>query len=120
MSNTTMALVVKFIMTFIAAWLTLGVMDRNPLLWVVIVSIVGTVLNYILGDLVVLPNLGNIIASIGDGIMAAALAYIVDLFTIDFNTTFSGLAVFALIVAVAEYFFHIYLLQSDTVAPKEK
>ncbi|AOY74569.1 DUF2512 family protein [Clostridium formicaceticum] len=120
MSNTTTALLVKLVMTFIAAWLTLGFMDGNPLVWVIIVAIVGTGLNYILGDLVVLPNLGNVVASIGDGVMAAVVAYVIAMFTRDFNTTFGTLIGLAIIVGVVEFFFHMYLQRADTVAPKEK
>lgn len=34
-----------------------------------IVAVIGTALDYILGNLVVLINLGNIITSLGDGVM---------------------------------------------------
>ncbi|GAB6086666.1 DUF2512 family protein [Alkaliphilus crotonatoxidans] len=120
MSNTTTALLVKFAMTFVAAWLTLGYMDRNPFMWILLVAILGTVLNYLLGDLVVLPKMGNVVAALGDGVMAALVAYVVAYFTRNFNTTLRTLVIFGVLVAVVEYFFHNYLLKSDTVAPREK
>ncbi|AOY78181.1 DUF2512 family protein [Clostridium formicaceticum] len=120
MSNTTTALLVKLLMTFVAAWLTLGFMDGNPFIWVATVAVIGTALNYILGDLVVLPNLGNVIASIGDGVMAALVAYIIVLFTVNFNTIWGILIGFAIIVVVVKFFFHMCLQCDDKVAPKER
>ncbi|QUH24520.1 DUF2512 family protein [Serpentinicella alkaliphila] len=118
MSNTAIALIFKFGMTLIAAWITLGLMNGNPLLWIAIIALVGTAANYIFGDLVVLPNQSNLVASLGDGILAAVLAYIVAMFISNFNTTFSALAIYAAIVAVSEFYFHIFIQNDDKVTPK--
>ena len=64
-----------------------------------------------------MPAFGNVVASIGDGAMGAVLAYFISFFTRDFRITTRSLLIFGVIVAVAEYFFHIYLKQSDKVAP---
>lgn len=117
MSRTTTALLVKLLLTFIAGWITLGAMDGNSFGWILTFAILGTILNYILGDLYVLPSYGNISASIADGIMAAALAYVLDLFSDNFDTRFGTLLVLGVIVAAAEYFFHRYLIKSDKVEP---
>jgi len=55
------ALLIKFVMTFVFAWLTFGLMDGNLLSWIFFVTIIWTILNYLAGDLVVLPKSGNII-----------------------------------------------------------
>lgn len=117
MSQTTTALLAKLGMTFVAAWLTLGFMDENTLGPILVTAIVGTVLNYLIGDLGVLPRLGNVIASLGDGVMAAFVAYIVSLLFPAFEISSNSLLVFAAIVAVAEYFFHMFLYRSEKVAP---
>lgn len=118
MSKTTTALLVKFGMTFVAAAIALYYIDGNTIGQVLIFSILGTAINYLIGDLFVLPSFGNIVASVGDGILAAALAYIMDLVIPAFRTTFTSLAVLAVLVAVAEYFFHQYIARSEKVAPK--
>lgn len=116
MNKTMVALGFKFVMTFFFAVISFYVTD-NPLNWVVIVSLAATGLNYLIGDLFVLPNMGNIVASLGDGIMGAITAYIIDLISPVFSTTITSLAVFAFLVAIGEYFFHLYLQKSEKVAP---
>ena len=111
------ALAIKFLMTFVFAWLTFGLMDGNFLSWVLFVAIIGTVLNYLAGDLVVLPKFGNIVASAGDGVMGALVAYIISLSTPNFVVSLTSLVIFAILIAVGEFFFHQFLLKSKKVAP---
>jgi uncharacterized membrane protein len=115
--RTIMALLFKLVATFIASWVAFNLVDLNTIGMISIVAVIGTVLNYLLGDLVILPSTGNITASIGDGVLGAAVAYVVDLFSYNFNASATGLIIFAAIIAVAEYFFHIYLVKDEKVAP---
>ncbi|ACL70315.1 DUF2512 family protein [Halothermothrix orenii] len=115
MSTTLKALISKFVITGIAA--LIAFYATSDFTWIIVVSLLGTTLNYLVGDLLVLPNFGNVLASIGDGSMAAITAYIVDLIAPAFDVTTSSLVLFGLLVAVGEYFFHIYLKRSKKVAP---
>lgn len=119
MSKTATALLIKFIMTFAFALIALSfLVDNNAWDWIFGVALVGTALNYLVGDLLVLPKYGNIIASIADGVMAALIAYIFDyLVPTAFQTSFTALALFGVLVAVGEYFFHQYLQRSEKVEP---
>lgn len=117
MSRTTLALIFKFVMTVVFAAGAFILIDGNGWTWPIVVGVAGTILNYVLGDLVVLPRFGNIAASIGDGVLAALTAYVVDLIVPAFTTSATSLAVFAVLIAVGEYFFHQYLKASDRVAP---
>lgn len=117
MNNTTRALVMKFIMTFVFALLTLGFFDGNFLVNVLVFSVVATAANYVVGDLFILPNFGNTIASIADGIMAAGLAFIAAILFEGFRATLGTLILFAILVAIGEYFFHQYLVKNPEVAP---
>lgn len=117
MSKTTSALIYKFIMTFLIATLAFVLIDRNAWIWAFVIGLAGTVLNYLLGDLLVLPKFGNIVASIGDGVLAALTAYLVDVLTPAFRTTSSSLLIFAVLIAFGEYFFHQFLLRSEEVEP---
>ncbi|KJS82573.1 MAG: hypothetical protein JM58_14540 [Peptococcaceae bacterium BICA1-8] len=119
MTKTTQALLLKIIMTFAAAWVAFGFIDNNILASIFIISLLGTALNYLLGDLVVLPMLGNIVASLGDGVMAALTAYIYSLIIPQFTTSLFSLVLFAGIVAGVEYFFHKYLISTKKVAPNK-
>ena len=116
--RTTIALIIKFAATYLAAMIAFGYINDNNTSWIFMVALAGTILNWVLGDLFVLPKYGNIIAAIGDGVMAAATALIIDLFSNVFDTTLMSLITFAVIVAVAEYFFHMYLKSDNKVGPK--
>lgn len=117
MSKTGTALVVKFVMTLVFAAATLLLMDGNRWSQVFMVALGGTIINYLVGDLFILPKYGNTTASICDGILIAGLAYIVNLLVPTFRTSFAALVIFAILIAVGEYFFHQYLLKSEKVAP---
>jgi len=117
MNNTLTALVVKFVMTFLLATIAFRFVDANTWQWILVVSVASTLLNYLVGDLLVLPTLGNAVASVGDGLMGALLAYAVAVYIPEFSASFAGLAVFAVTVALGEYFFHQFLLSADKVAP---
>lgn len=86
MSKTNTALLAKFLLTFLAALLTFGFLDYNTWWSVFMIALIGTIINYLLGDLVVLPRVGNITASIGDGIMASLVAYIITYTVAGLNT----------------------------------
>jgi hypothetical protein len=116
--RTTIALIIKFAATYLAAMIAFGYINDNSTSWILMVALAGTILNWVLGDLFVLPRYGNVIAAIGDGVMAAATAFIIDLFSTVFDTTLVSLITFAVIVAVAEYFFHMYLKSDNKVGPK--
>lgn len=106
-------LLYKFVTTFIAAWIAFQVVDYNPISMTLIIAIIGTVLKYILKDLFVFPTMGNVIASTIDGALGATSVYVVDLFAANFTTSTTGLIIFAAIIAVSEYFYHIYLIKNE-------
>ncbi len=117
MSKTNTALLAKFLLTFLAALLTFGFLDYNTWWSVFMIALIGTIINYLFGDLVVLPRVGNITASIGDGIMASLVAYIITILWPGLTLTLTSLTVYAILVMIAEFFFHIYLENFERVAP---
>lgn len=117
--ETTKKLLYKFITTFIAAWLAFALIDQNITGIILIVALAGAILKYMLGDLFVFPSLGNILASAIDGVLAAVTAYIFDLLSTNFSTSSTGLIIFAALIAVAEYGFHIYLLKNEKITRNE-
>lgn len=117
--RTILALVVKFGMTFSAAVIAgyfVGVVNWGLFL---ILALIGTVANYIIGDLLILPAAGNIIATIADGGMAALIAYIITARNRAFaaNEAVMYAAIFGIIVAVGEFLFHRWLLSDKKVSP---
>jgi len=80
--------------------------------------VVGTAINYLLGDLVILPASSNTWASIVDGLVAAVLAYAVmeGMGTVT-SRDYWAILIFGVLVVGFEFFFHNYLKKSDEVAP---
>lgn len=117
MNNTFLALLVKFVLTFVLAAIAFRFVDANSWGWIFTVALAATVMNYLVGDLLVLPALGNVVASVGDGLMGALIAYAVAFLMAPFSVSFAGLATFAVLVAIGEYFFHQYLRSAERVAP---
>ena len=54
MKNKLVALIVKFVFTFLAAWLSFGYIGNNMLGWIVLTALAVAVLNYFIGDLILL------------------------------------------------------------------
>lgn len=115
MDKTGTSLAIKFVMTFIVTAIAFYFLVRNPWSWILAVSIVVTAVNYLIGDLVILPSYGNIVASIADGVMAGIVAYLISLLFATFDTTTSALLTFGVLIAIGEYFFHQYLVKTDEV-----
>lgn len=117
--KTSMTLIYKFITTYIAALLAFAIYDQNQMILIVLVALVGTIFKYMFVDLFIFPTMGNTFASIIDGVLASVTAYIFDLFSNSFLTSSTGLIIFASIIAVAEYFYHVYLLKHEDVAQND-
>lgn len=77
-----------------------------------VVALVMTVLLYLLGDLFVLPTMGNMSAVIADSGLALVIAWLAPVYTMISGVTFGQALVIGLLVGVAEYFFHSYLRQA--------
>lgn len=117
MNRLFVSILIKLVFTFLAAWLAFDVLINNPFVAIVIFAITATIINYLLGDLIILKNFGNVVASIADGIIAIILAYLFDLLSADFRVTFGTALVFGIIVAVSEYAFHKYLVTNRESEP---
>ncbi|MFW5976631.1 MAG: DUF2512 family protein [Bacillota bacterium] len=115
--RTGLALLAKFILTLVAAFIAFNYLMNNEITWTLLVALVGTGVNYLIGDLMVLPSMGNLVASIGDGIMAALTAYVIDILIAGFATTWNALVWFGILITVGEFFFHRYLQTDEKVAP---
>lgn len=115
--KTWMTLLLKYAMTFVAGFLTLSLIDGNSVLEVLAIALAGTALSYAIGDLMILPASNNIIASISDGLLAAITVYIIAWLWPAVTVSFLSIVIFAVLVAIAEYFLHIYLMASHEVAP---
>jgi len=120
MMKTGIALIVKFFVTLAAAWIAFMVFDTLSIWPVLLIAIIATAVNYLVGDLVVLSRYGNTAASILGGIAGGVTAWVVLLFIPAADFIFSTGIIFAIMVAVAEFFFHMYLIGAHMVKAKNK
>lgn len=115
--KTVAALLVKFAATFVASWMSLSLLAGIPLDYVVLIAMLGTAMNYVMGDLMVLPRFGNAVASLGDGLMGAMLAYAFA-WVMDFSIPMISFVVLAAMIIGFEVFFHMYLEKEEDVPPR--
>ena len=109
-------LLIKFAATFLVAWISFSLFDNVFLTLILIITGLVAVLNYFIGDLLILPRVGNIIASLIDGVLAATTAYLV-LVISNYNAAIS-LFIYAVMIAAVEFIFHIYMLKTNMIKNK--
>jgi len=108
--NTWRTLLVKFVMTLVISIIAFSFFDLNPAGWVFFVAVVVTIVNYLVGDSYVWPIYGNISASIINGVLSMAAAYIIGLTTIAFNPALGALLFFGAFIVSGEVIFHFLSL----------
>src|SRR4051794_35042176 len=98
----------KFIMTFALMLIVLGWYYDVGLLNVLITTIAVTVLGYI-GDIFLLPRIGNTLATMGDFVLAILVVYGVGTFLYDEIPVGTAAFVISIILIVGEMFLHQYI-----------
>lgn len=106
----------KFLMTFVLAGVTLGLIGKTALGWILVLAVLQTALGY-LGDLCVLEKMRNLVVAVGNGFAGGLIAYILSILVPAFHITWVSLLIFALLVAAGEYFLRTYLQRSKTGTP---
>ncbi|QQZ11134.1 YndM family protein [Heyndrickxia vini] len=118
--KTLTALAIKFIASFIALFVILGLIYGMSIQSVILITAVIGVISYIIGDKLLLPRTNNVVAtSVDFGLSFLIIWSIVSYGNLDnYRTLFWASIVGGLGVALCEYFFHIYLYRR--FYPQEK
>lgn len=93
-----------------AAAIAFGGVARNSWGWILTIAALTVAINYLLGDLFILPAFGNTAGSLGDGIIAAVTAYAADMLFPSFNTSWLALLDFGVLIGASEFFIHRFLV----------
>lgn len=117
--KTTIALIIKFIISMAAAWIAFMIFGTASFWTMLMIAIAGTVLNFLIGDMLILPRFGNVTAAVLDGILGGVVAWLILIYTPVTNYSITSVYFFAVIVAVAEFFFHMYLVSARVVEKKK-
>lgn len=103
------AMILKFLMTLIVLAFILG----YTLGWyypaVLVISLIITIVGYIVGDLIILPRGGNIPATSADFGLILIIIWAVGILWFKEPVYSTGPLFSALILSVGEWFFHNYL-----------
>lgn len=115
------ALLIKFVMVTLVLWVVLGAFFNISFGDILITSILLTGAAFLIGDLFILPKYGNPIATIAD--FGLALLGVWLLGALLFEQPISlGAAAFlsAIVIAIGEFFFHMYLQKQGTAGQSQK
>lgn len=103
---------IKFIFTAIVVYSIFGIFYDASLWRLFWMSILVTGVSYIIGDLVILPKFGNLIASIADFGLAFLSFWVLGNLLIDLTISVVSAALFASVfMAVTEGLFHMYMTE---------
>ena len=117
--KTTIALIIRFLAAWAVAWIAFMVFGTVAFWTVVIIAVVATILNYLIGDLLLLSRIGNIWTSIIEGAIGGLTAWAILYYSpIAFASTRS-LWIFAVLAACVGFFFHMYLFNAHIVEKKK-
>lgn len=113
------ALLIKAVMTLVVLWIVLGAgygMDFWPM--ILVTTVVLGVVSYFAGDLGILPAAGNIMATLSDLVLTFLVVWLLGLWLTDLSggTVAVAALISAVVIAVGEYLFHMYMLKSGPVA----
>ena len=103
--------VLAFLVLMLIAFIFVGgnnVISGYNLTNLLILSFGVAFISYFLGDLLLLPRTGNIIASIVDFVLAFAILWLMDYVMLTYFT-WSSIVYASLVIAIGEFLFHIYL-----------
>lgn len=103
------ALALKFSLTTLILFMILGAFYDVSFTDVFLISAVLTVLGY-LGDILILPRVGNVIATIGDFGLTLITVWLMGIYRFDEDVSLLGAPfVSAATIALGEWFFHKYM-----------
>ncbi|MDD3999354.1 MAG: DUF2512 family protein [Bacilli bacterium] len=109
MKRVYLGLILKIVLIFVSAWVAFGLIEDNGLLWIFIVSLAASLLTYLIGDILILPRLGNVSASVANAVLAVLIAWIIDMLTVNFYITWVSGLVFVVLIFIIEMVLHRYL-----------
>jgi hypothetical protein len=105
---------------FLWKWLLNGVIVVLLMMWfadvnfwtAAVTATVLTVIAYFIGDQMILRMSNNTVATVMDFVLAVVYLLIVEYF-FDFGLSFGEIVTIALVLGIAEWFFHRYFLRDD-------
>ncbi len=100
------ALVVKFLMTAFILEIALLLLSNLSFGQILFLSLITTIISYMVGDMALLPATNNAVATIADMVLNTIIIYLFNFVWNINEITFITALVSGIILGVGEYFFH--------------
>ncbi|RFU60974.1 YndM family protein [Peribacillus glennii] len=103
------AVAFKFLSTLALLYIVLGITFGLSITSVLLITVTLNVIEYIVGDLIILPKTNNTVATMADFGLALILIWFMVDNVATFRNPFYGALVASFVLAMFEYFFHKYM-----------
>ncbi|OMP68303.1 DUF2512 family protein [Domibacillus epiphyticus] len=106
------ALLIKAMLVWPTVWVVLSVFNDVSFLDSTILGVIIVILAYFIGDLMILPKMGNVSATISDFV----LSFIITWATLNFfgyDEALGEAVLTAIVISIGEYFYHRWLLDDQ-------
>jgi hypothetical protein len=103
------SLVIKYLMVAVVLGVVLTMLTTADLGDVLYLSVIVTLISYIVGDLVILPLTNNFVATIADAGISILTILLFNNAVLGENIYFGTALIASLVLAVGEWFFHKYV-----------
>ncbi len=111
-------LIIKTAFIFIVLFLLIPVFGESTWTQTMITGLVLSLLAYIVGDMWVLPKFGNLLSVVVDFVIAGAVIWAMMKLLPQFVLSTSGVWIIALVLALGEWLFHLYLESTQAFGKK--
>ncbi|MBM7716538.1 DUF2512 family protein [Siminovitchia sp. FSL H7-0308] len=102
------ALLWKAIMVFPVVWIILSLFNDVTFFHSTLLGIVLLLLSYYIGDMMVLPKMGNMTATLGDFVLSLIVIW-GGLVLLGYREAFGEALFVSIVLAIGEYFYHLWL-----------
>ena len=105
-------LVIKFAFTYLVLFIMVPMLGKGTWTQTLVLGAILVLLSYIIGDMWVLPKLGNFVAALIDLGIAVLVIWLMMRGLPQFVLTTGAVWSIAIVLAIVEWLFHRYLLAS--------
>ncbi|MFD1707002.1 DUF2512 family protein [Siminovitchia sediminis] len=111
------ALLRKAIITLPVVWIILSLLNDVAFMHSTLLGIALVLISYFLGDLTILPKSGNTTATISDFVLSLLIIW-GGLNLFGYDEAFGESLLTAVILTIAEYFFHLWMERTQFSGPE--
>jgi hypothetical protein len=112
------ALLWKAIMVFPVVWIILSLFNPVTFLHSTLLGIVVLLVSYYLGDMMILPKMGNITAALGDFVLSLVIIW-GGLVLLGYTEAFGEAFFASIVLSIGEYFYHLWLERTQFRKPAD-